>query len=28
LRESAAGEWSVRMDEIISGTTSVYIKIK
>jgi SpoIVB peptidase S55 len=28
LRESAAGEWSVRMDEIISGSTSVYIKIK
>jgi SpoIVB peptidase S55 len=28
LRESAAGEWSVRMDEIISGSTSVFIKIK
>jgi len=28
LRESAAGEWSVHMDEIISGSTSVYIKIK
>lgn len=28
LRESAAGEWSVRMDEIISGSTSVSIKIK
>jgi hypothetical protein len=28
LRESAAGEWSVRMDQIISGSTSVYIKIK
>jgi hypothetical protein len=28
LRESTAGEWSVRMDEIISGSTSVYIKIK
>ncbi|HWY88122.1 MAG TPA: SpoIVB peptidase S55 domain-containing protein, partial [Gemmataceae bacterium] len=28
LRESTAGEWSVRMDEIISGSTSVFIKIK
>ncbi len=28
LRESAAGEWSIHMDEIISGSTSVYIKIK
>jgi SpoIVB peptidase S55 len=28
LRESAAGEWSVRMDEIIAGSTSVFIKIK
>jgi hypothetical protein len=28
LRESVAGEWSIRMDEIISGSTSVYIKIK
>src|SRR5437879_1238848 len=28
LRESTAGQWSVRMDEIISGSTSVFIKIK
>jgi SpoIVB peptidase S55 len=28
LRESTAGEWSIRMDEIISGSTSVFIKIK
>jgi hypothetical protein len=28
LRESTAGEWSVHMDEIISGSTSVFIKIK
>jgi len=28
LRESTAGEWSVRMDQIISGSTSVFIKIK
>ncbi len=28
LRESTAGEWSIRMDEIISGSTSVYIKIR
>jgi len=28
LRESTAGEWSVPMDEIISGSTSVFIKIK
>ena len=28
LRESAAGEWSVRMDQIIAGSTSVFIKIK
>jgi len=28
LRESTAGEWSVPMDEIISGTTSVFITIK
>jgi hypothetical protein len=28
LRESTAGEWSVPMDEIIAGSTSVFIKIK
>ena len=28
LRESTAGEWSIGMDEIISGSTSVNIKIK
>ncbi len=28
LRESTAGEWSIRMDQIISGSTSVFIKIK
>jgi hypothetical protein len=28
LRESAAGEWSVPMDEVISGAASVNIKIK
>jgi hypothetical protein len=28
LRESTAGEWSVPMDEIISGSTSVFINIK
>jgi hypothetical protein len=28
LRESTAGEWSVPMDEIIAGSTSVFITIK
>jgi hypothetical protein len=28
LRESAAGEWSVPMDEIIAGSSSVFIGIK
>lgn len=28
LRESLAGEWSVPMNEVISGSTSVWIKIK
>jgi hypothetical protein len=28
LRESAGGEWSVPMDEIIAGSASVYIGIK
>ena len=28
LRESTAGEWSIPMDEIVSGSASVYIKIK
>lgn len=28
LRESTAGEWSIHMDQIISGSTSVFIKIK
>ena len=28
LRESAAGEWSVPMGEIIAGSASVFIKIK
>ena len=28
LRESAAGEWSVPMDEIIAGSASVFIEIK
>ena len=28
LRESTAGEWSVPMDEIIAGSTSVFIAIK
>jgi hypothetical protein len=28
LRESAAGEWSVPMDEIIAGSASVFVEIK
>jgi hypothetical protein len=28
LRESAAGEWSVPMEEVVSGSASVFIKVK
>ncbi len=28
LRESAAGEWSLPMDEVIAGSASVYIRVK
>ena len=28
LRESASGEWSVPMDQVIAGTASVFIRVK